>query len=160
MKHLIAAVPTGLPLQVVVDASAVPNVVHMLDAFGSKRICLFDGKPGEELSDNAPHLVEVDPADANASDYLFEIISAGNGIVVVSAMPQARLKTHLKRFLRREMNGKSYYVKFYTANNFLFLVESVPGFQRFFERVDLVFVADFATSGCLQRIGLGGGIDG
>jgi len=126
----------------VVDASKVLNLVHIMEALYLKNICLFDGAIYEECIDVAPYLIDITQFEYGAEDTLWEIINDGNGVLIFSEDEIAPLKRHLKKFLRAIVDQKQVFVKFYTAANFLYVLETIDQFKSFFAMVPKIVLAD------------------
>jgi hypothetical protein len=109
----------GLTPYLLLDASANVDVPVMLEGFGEPARCLFDGQAFEDLSDVAPWLAAPNRY-GGLWDWFFEDAWGKNtGIIILSDLPMAKLKTHLKKFLRVEdEDGEAFFFKFYRPEHF------------------------------------------
>lgn len=101
------------------DASANPDIPVILEGFGEPARCLFDGQAFDDLGDVAPWLAEP-RRHGGLWDWFFEEAWGQNsGIILLSELPLAKLKTHLKKFLRVEdEEGEVFFFKFYRPEHF------------------------------------------
>ena len=96
------------------DASRSPDIPVLAEAFAEEARCLFDGQAFDDLGDVGPWLIEL-RRHGNAFDWFVED-GWGNdwGIVIQTRLTLARLKVHLKKFIRVEDEaGEVYFFKFY-----------------------------------------------
>ena len=114
LTDIVFDAPGGVRPYLLLDAAADPSIHVHLGAFPEPARCLFDGETGEALCDVGPWLAE--PARHGDLWDWFLQEGWGNdwGVVVQTAMPMARLKRHLKKFLRVERSdGEPMFFKFY-----------------------------------------------
>ncbi len=96
------------------DASQSADIPVLAGAFAEEARCLFDGQALEDLGDVGPWLIEL-KRHGNAFDWFVEDGWGSNwGIVIQTRLTLARLKVHLKKFIRVEDEaGEVYFFKFY-----------------------------------------------
>ena len=124
------------------DAARVPNAAHLLDAYRVQHSCLFRGQPGEDLADVAPWLVAVEGASPQAQDFIWQVLADGHGLLLHAPAGIDPLRRHLKKFLRGRIDGREVYVKFYTARNFDYLLQTDPALPGLFSMVDAAIYAE------------------
>ncbi|MFP7675606.1 DUF4123 domain-containing protein [Marivita sp. S0852] len=97
-----------------IDAAADPSIHIHLDAFPEAARCLFDGETGEQLSDVGPWLAKPERHGDLWEWFLDECWGRNSAVIVRTSLPMARLKQHLKKFLRVQRDdGHVMFFKFY-----------------------------------------------
>ncbi|MEM1373655.1 MAG: DUF4123 domain-containing protein [Pseudomonadota bacterium] len=97
-----------------VDASCDPLIPIHADGFNEETRCLFDGQAFEDLAAVAPWLISLERYGGAWNWYMDEGWGSGWGIVVLSRLPLAKLKSHFKKFIKAEdESGEVYFFKFY-----------------------------------------------
>jgi hypothetical protein len=127
-------------LYAVVDAARQPMLIPAtIEALASSRECLFRGKALENIGDQAPWAVLIDPNE----DVLDWLAEDGFGrrwaSFAVSAMPLGEFVSHLRRFTMVEDDaGRHLYFRFYDPNVLRMYLPTLDAEQtvRFFRNVD------------------------
>ncbi|MEL6690898.1 MAG: DUF4123 domain-containing protein [Pseudomonadota bacterium] len=140
-----------------VDASCDPLIPAHADSFNEESRCLFDGQAFEELAEVAPWLISLE-RNGQAWDWFMDEAWGNNwGIVILSRLPMAKLKSHFKKFLKAEdEDGEVYFFKFYRPEH---LNTYLPVFdddqrQRFLKGIDGILTeAGDGLTALVQRVG-------
>lgn len=123
------------------DASISPDISICAEAFPETARCLFDGAAFEELAEVGPWLIEL-KRFGDAFDWFVDDGWGNNwGIVIQTRLPMAKLKTHLKKFIKvQDEDGETYFFKFYRPQH---LNVYLPDFDtdqkaRFLQGIDAI----------------------
>lgn len=136
--------PELAPLQayLLLDASCSPDIAICAEAFPESARCLFDGQALDDMGDVGPWLIEL-RRFGDAWDWFVEDGYGQNwGVVIHARVPMARLKTHLKKFLKVETeDGEAYFFKFYRPEHFNTYIPVLdpPQRERFMQVIETVF---------------------
>ena len=136
--------PEQAPLQayLLLDAACSPDIAICAEAFSEPARCLFDGQAFEDMGDVGPWLIEL-RRYGDAWDWFVEDGYGQNwGVVIHSRLPMAKLKTHLKKFLKVEADdGEAYFFKYYRPEHFNTYIPVLDAEQRarFMQAIDTVF---------------------
>ncbi|MCH2076207.1 MAG: DUF4123 domain-containing protein [Rhodobacteraceae bacterium] len=97
-----------------VDASCDPLITMHADSFNEQSRCLFDGQAFEDLAEVALWLISLE-RNGQAWDWFMDEGWSNNwGIVILSRLPLAKLKSHFKKFIEAEdEDGEVCFFKFY-----------------------------------------------
>lgn len=137
------------------DASISPDIAVCSQAFDEPSRCLFDGAAYEELADVGPWLIELRRYGDAFDWFVGDGWGKNWGIVIQTRLPLARLKTHLKKFIKVEDDddGQTYFFKFYRPEHLKnFLPEFDPDQQqRFMQGIDAVLAEQTRAPQMLER---------
>lgn len=143
----------------VLDAAQSSDIPVTLEGFGCEYRCLFDGQVGDDLSTVAPYLVRL-TRYSDVWDWFFtEGFGKQWGIVIRTDMTLPRLKAHLKRFLRVELeDGEKIYFKFYRPEHFAAYIMSFERKQQnaIMSRLERVFCEDETAPDFLRSFVMNG----
>jgi len=91
----------GMPVTLLLDASAHDGLPARLARSGLLHRCLFSGPDAETLAEEAPYLAALDPENVNTSRSLLNFaIDSGAGTILLHApVPLDRQRTHLRKWL-------------------------------------------------------------
>ena len=136
------------------DGSINPDIAICAANFDEPARCLFAGAAGEELGDVGPWLVEL-KRYGGAWDWYVEDGWGNNwGILIHTRMTLAKLKTHLKKFIKVEdEDGETFFFKYYRPEHLnTFLPEFDPDQQaRFFKDIAAFFGEQHGTPETILR---------
>ncbi|NDK37075.1 DUF4123 domain-containing protein, partial [Rhodovulum sulfidophilum] len=116
-----------------IDAACDPLSAVTLEAFPEPARCLIGGGLGEELAGVAPWLVRFDRHGPAWDWFASEAWGRNRGVLMVSNLDLARLKTRLKKPLRVEdedEDGKRYFFKYYRPNHLNTYLPAMDEAQR------------------------------
>jgi Domain of unknown function (DUF4123) len=147
LSQIVSMHGAGTAHYALIDASKMANLVHSLEAFHLAHTCLFDGKAYEDYMDVAPYLVDLDSRSAPADDFLWKIFQDGHGILIFSKERLHELKRHLKKYNKSNVEEVEVFVKFYTAKNFMYVLETVDKFDEIFGKISSILVSDVGFNG-------------
>ncbi|MEM6594851.1 MAG: DUF4123 domain-containing protein [Pseudomonadota bacterium] len=149
--------PDPLRAYLLVDASCDPLIPHFAGSFNEEVRCLFDGQAFEDLAEVAPWLISLERF-GDAWDWYVENGWGNNwGIVILTRLPLAKLKSHFKKFIKAEdEDGETYFFKFYRPehlNTYLPIFDDDQR-QRFLRGIDGILTeVDDGASALVHRVG-------
>lgn len=147
LEELLAVLPGPSRPYLLTEGAKVTNLIHYLDGFELEHMCLFDGEAYETLADEAPYLVALTDRPPQSEDFLWETLEHGNGVALFSKLNLTRLKVQLKKHAYGVVEGVHAHIKFFTAKNFIYVLESDDIFQSLFDSVDMAVLSAMDLSG-------------
>ncbi len=147
LEELLAAFPeVGRPY-LLTEGTKVANLVHYLDGFQLQHVCLFDGEAHEAFFDEAPYLVGLTDWAPQSEEFLWDILEEGKGVALFSELKLKKLKVHLKKYTYGLVAGVHTHIKFFTAKNFAYVLETHEPFGSLFDSIDAAVLSAMDFSG-------------
>jgi hypothetical protein len=112
LVEILRAAPE--PLFALMDAARTPKVLTLLRASGAEHQSLYEGRKGEQLSEEAPYLVRL-PPDSRLLPVLARASWGDSwGVFLTSTRSFTEVRKHFRRFLIvTDEGGKELYFRFY-----------------------------------------------
>lgn len=139
------------------DASINPDIPICAEAFPDPSRCLFDGAAFEELAEVGPWLIEIKRYGDAWDWYVSDGWGNNWGIIIHTRLTMAKLKTHLKKFIKVEdEDGETYFFKYYRPEH---LNTYLPAFDadqqaRFMKGIDAFSAEKHTEPGTMLQYAL------
>lgn len=145
------------------DASCDALIPFYAENFKEEARCLFDGSAFEDLGEVAPWLIEVERY-GEAWDWYVENGWGRNwGVFLLTRLPMANVKRHLKKFLKIEdENGEVMFFKFYRPEHMRTYLPIFDDDQResFLRGIDGIMTeTEDGSAAIVHRVGQGARLD-
>jgi len=147
LEELLAAFPELGKPYLLTEGTKVANLAHYLDGFQLQHVCLFDGEAYETYVDEAPYLVGLTDWTPQSEEFIWEMLDEGNGVALFSELNLKKLKMQLKKYTYGLVAGVHTHIKFFTAKNFTYVLETYEPFGSLFDSIDAAVLSAMDFSG-------------